>query len=301
MAELTPNVFLIGVQKAATTSLYDWLAQHPEVCAPFSMKDTPFFIDDELFAKGGEFLDKIYRNEYSGQPVVLNGSANIIYFEKAIKRIASLNPDARLILVLRNPVERAISAYNFAVKRNMEKESLQKAISLEKSRIREGDLRTLSNNTYVDHGRYYTQITRLRNYFPAKSAHIVFYEDIRNDPLAVVRDVYEFIGVSQDFEPELKQLNKTGEVRFPWVRNALYSQSGIKKALVRHILDPLLPYNIKYKLKIFFLNLVTSQRSNKNEANRDDIEARELIQEALSEEIERLEELLGKDLKSWKS
>ncbi|MDC6353197.1 MULTISPECIES: sulfotransferase family protein [Robiginitalea] len=301
MAELTPNVFLIGVQKAATTSLYDWLAQHPEVCAPFSMKDTPFFIDDELFEKGTKFLDRIYRDEYSGQPAVLNGSANIIYFEKAIQRIASLNPDAKLILVLRNPVERAISAYNFAVKRNMEQEILHKAISLEESRIREGDLRTLSNNTYVDHGRYFTQITRLRKYFPAESAHIVFYEEIKNDPLAVVRDAYEFIGVDPDFEPELKQLNKTGEVRFPWIRNALYSQSGIKKALVRYIIDPLVPYNLKYKLKIFFLNLVTSQKSKKRVANPDDNKARELIREALSEEIEQLEELLGTDLKSWKS
>ena len=78
---LKPNVFLIGVQKSATTSLYDWISQHPDVCGPISTKDTPFFIDDKLYNKGFSFLESIYSKYYENQKVIINGSAHTIYFE----------------------------------------------------------------------------------------------------------------------------------------------------------------------------------------------------------------------------
>lgn len=301
MPELIPNAFLIGVQKSATTSLYDWIGQHPDVCAPFSMKDTPFFIDDTLYAKGTSFLDEVYRREFGGQRIILNGSANIIYFEHAVKRMAQCNPQAKLLLVLRNPVERAISAYNFAVKRNMEDLPLMEAVNREPERIAQGDLRTLSNNTYVDHGKYYEQISRLYNYYPESQVLIFLYEDIRSNPSEVIAKTYAFLGLDTSFEPNLRSLNKTGSVRFAWIRNALYSQSGIKKFLVKNVLDKILPYDRKYRLKIFFLNLVTSKTKERPQSGPDLTEARALIRKQLQPDIEKLQGLLGRDLNHWNS
>lgn len=300
MKHLNPNVFLIGAQKAATTSLFDWMAQHPEVCAPFSMKDTPFFIDDTLYNKGLEFLHKVYQTEYQGEPVILNGSANIIYFEKALLRIAALDPGAKLILVLRNPVDRAISAFNFARKRNMEPLTLEEAIDAEPERIKKGDLRVLSNNTYLDHGRYFHQIQRLHSIFPPEQLLVLFYEDLRNKPEAVIEKTYRFIGVDPAFVPEFKTLNKTGAVRFRWIRNLIYSQSRAKQFLVRNVIDRWFPYDLKYRTKIFFLNLVTKRKTDPNENRGTDPKTLKRMKELLSEDTKQLEALLEKDLSAWK-
>lgn len=299
MSNLIPNAFLIGAQKSATTSLYDWIGQHPDVCAPFSMKDTPFFIYDALYANKDAFLDEVYRREYKGQRILLNGSVNIIYFEHAIKRMAELNPQARLILALRNPIERAISAYNFAVKRNMEGLSLKQAVEQEQERLEKGDLDMLSNNTYVDHGKYHMQITRLYKYFPKSQVLIFLYEDICTNPLQVIAKAYTFLGLDPSFEPNFRSLNKTGSVRFPWIRNMIYSQSGLKKFLVKNILDKVLPYDRKYRLKIFFLNLIT-RKTNDFPKNADDLdEARAMIRQRLEPDIKELQVLLGRDLTHW--
>ena len=300
MKQLNPNVFLIGAQKAATTSLYDWMAQHPEVCAPFSMKDTPFFIDDTLYNKGLAFLHSVYHPEYKGEAVILNGSANIIYFEKALRRIAALDPGAKLILVLRNPVERAISAFNFARKRNMEPLSLEEAIDAEPERIRKGDLRVLSNNTYLDHGRYFRQIQALHRIFPPEQLLVLFYEDLRNKPEEVIAKTYRFIGVDSAFVPEFKTLNKTGSVRFSWIRNLIYSQNSLKQFMVRNVVDRWLPYDLKYRTKIFFLNLVTKRKTDPGENRRTDPKTLKRMKELLSEDTKQLEALLEKDLSAWK-
>ena len=299
MTDIIPNIYLIGVQKSATTSVYDWMAQHPDICGPVSMKDTPFFIDDKLFNKGMSFITKVYKPQYRDQPIVLNGSANIIYFEKAIRRVRDLNPNARMILILRHPTDRAISAYNFAVKRNMESESLQKAIELEPQRLKEGDLEVLSNNTYVDHGYYYEQISRLYEYFDPSQILILLFKDVREQPEASIRKIYEFIGVDPEFTPSYNTLNKTGTVRYKWIKNLIYNNTGLKKFLIKYVVDPLVPYDWKYRTKIFFLNLVTSEKKSPKE-NQVPSTLRQQLLELFVQDIEQLEKLIHRDLSDWR-
>lgn len=299
MKDIIPNTFLVGVQKAATTSVYDWISQHPEVCGPVSMKDTPFFIDDSLYVRGQAFLNKVYRGFYNNQKIIINGSAHNIYFEYALERIKQLNPEARIILVLRNPVARAISAYKFAKKRNLEKDDFLTAIEKEGERLNSPDIKVRSETTYVDHGYYYKQIIRLRKYFPPERTLILLYEDVREEPLEVTRTIYNFLGVDPNFIPELRALNKTGETRFVWIKNLIYNDSGIKRFFLKHIFDRIIPYDMKYRIKIFFLNLITSSKpvSGKAQINNS---AKAVVLEKFRDDIEKLEKLLNMDLSNWK-
>lgn len=302
MSALIPNVFLIGVQKSATTSIYDWMAQHPDVCGPVSLKDTPFFIDDRLYYKGLEFLQGIYRRDYKGQQVILNGSAHNIYFEKALKRISELNPDAKLILILRDPAERAFSAYNFAVKRNLEKQDFASAIADEGNRIHDPDLKIRSETTYVDHGLYFKQIQRLFTYFKPEQLKVILYEDVREKADKTIEELYEFIGVKTDFTPDFRKLNKTGSVKYAWIKNMVYNDSKWKRFLLRHVIDPLIPYDLKYRAKIFLLNAMTG-KSKKNTGVRTGLtpENRKMLNSLFREDIRNLEKLLGRDLSAWKA
>lgn len=77
-----PNTFLIGAQKCATTSIYDWLSQHPKVCAPISVKDYAFFTRDDFYNKGLKHLSSFYNGSYNNEKVILQGSVHYIFLKK---------------------------------------------------------------------------------------------------------------------------------------------------------------------------------------------------------------------------
>ena len=179
-----PNTFLIGVQKAATTSVFNWLSQHPEVCAPLAMKDLAFFTRPMFYKeKGIDFLLKHYKKCDGSQKIKLQGSVHYIFFDDALKRIKSFKPDAKFILILREPVERAISGYKYARKFNYEEASFTDAIEKEALRIQSDDLRIVSECTYVNHGYYAYQVKRFLKYFEKSQLKILLYEDIKKSPL----------------------------------------------------------------------------------------------------------------------
>jgi hypothetical protein len=297
---LTPNTFLIGVQKSATTSLYDWIAQHPDVCGPISTKDTPFFIDDKLYSKGFSFLESIYSKYYENQKVIINGSAHTIYFEKALKRLSNYNPEAKIILVLRNPVERAISAYNFAVKRNLDDKDLLSSIDEEHLRLKSDDVQILSETTYIDHGRYFKQISMLRNYFKEENTLILFYKDVKHNPEQVIKETYSFLNLDPQFNPELKALNKTGTVRFKLIKNLVYNNNPVKKFLLKNVFDVIMPYDLKYRIKISILRLITKKDLNTPQKEINN-ETKMYLYNLLKNDINNLENLLNKDLSHWKN
>ena len=98
-----PNTFLIGVQKAGTTTLNDWLSQHPQVYGYASLKDIPLFVK----FPSAEQLNKRLALEtpsYNGQKVVLHSAVNYIFYPSLLEKISTVKPDAQLLLILRNPV-----------------------------------------------------------------------------------------------------------------------------------------------------------------------------------------------------
>src|SRR5690554_2130252 len=108
------NVFLVGAQKAGTTSLYEWLGQHPDIEAPQEIKDYHFFTNEALFDKGVPQLERFYSAD---KPVRVHSAVNYLYFYKeAAARIYEYNKEAKIIICLREPVARAISAYKYCVK-----------------------------------------------------------------------------------------------------------------------------------------------------------------------------------------
>jgi hypothetical protein len=97
-----PNAFIIGVQKAGTTSLFNWLSQHPEVCAPEAMKDFHFFSNDEHYFKGQQFYLKNFEH-CKDSKIILGGGVNHMYIKKSAKRIFEFNKESKFyIQVLTN-------------------------------------------------------------------------------------------------------------------------------------------------------------------------------------------------------
>ena len=188
-----------GTQKGGTSALDSFLRQHPEVCMPQAKKELHFFdreADDTDYNK--------YHADFRPKPehrVIGEASPIYMYWETAPYRIWKYNPKMKWILVLRNPVERAFSAWNMETKRGKEKLSFAEAIEKEPERCREALPLQHRVYSYVDRGFYAHQVRRLFNIFGKEKCLILLNEQLRNDHKKTLRRIFEFLGVDSSFVP----------------------------------------------------------------------------------------------------
>lgn len=296
---IVPNTFLLGAQKAATTSVYGWLSQHPEICAPMATKDLGYFTREDMYPVDGlEGLSKYYEEVYQGQKVIINGSVHYIFFEKALQRIAAEVPEAKCILIVRNPVDRAISAYRYAHKFNFEELDVLEALKAEEDRMASGDHRTLSELTYKQHGLYYRQIQTFLKYFDRSQLKVILYQDVAEKPGEVARELFEFLNVDPSFEPEYKVLNTTGKVKNQTLQKVAFGDSPIRNFFVRKVLRLVLSEDAWAKLRWKVIHMNTQDTTS--EEPEDIQQARAQLADYFREDTARLEEFLNKDLSQWK-
>jgi hypothetical protein len=188
-----------GTQKGGTSALDSFLRQHPEICMPETRKELHFF--------DRETDDKDYNNYHANfkpKPeyrVIGEASPIYMYWETAPYRIWKYNPKIKWILALRNPVERAFSAWNMETKRGKEKLPFAEAIEKEPERCREALPLQHRVYSYVDRGFYAHQVRRLFNIFGKEKCLILLNEELRSDHKQTLRRVFEFLGVDSSFVP----------------------------------------------------------------------------------------------------
>ncbi|HEX6994494.1 MAG TPA: sulfotransferase [Gammaproteobacteria bacterium] len=176
----------IGVQKAGTTWLHRMLAAHPDVfMAHAHDKDLRFF--NAHYDRGYLW----YERHFDGAGAKRRGEFSTSYFysKDAPERVYRYNPEMRLLLSLRDPVERLISHHRHEIRlgRIAEDLPLEHAIA--------------SNPSYLEQSMYFTQLSRWLEWFPRASLHVVIFEEMFRDPAQAVRDLYAFVGVSPSFVP----------------------------------------------------------------------------------------------------
>jgi hypothetical protein len=173
-----PNFAYIGTSKAGSTWLFNALAQHPEVYFPAS-KGLYYF--DSHFDRGQEW----YLSQFAaadGRPAVGEISHSYLSSPEAPARIAELNPHMRLLVCLREPVDRAFSDYLDLVK-NQQFDGPFPAALERFPRL-------------LDRGRYATHLQRYLAVFPTEQIHVSLFDDLRADPQAYADEVYSFLGIS---------------------------------------------------------------------------------------------------------
>ena len=193
------NFLIMGAQKSGTTALTYFLMQHPEIYIP-ERKEMHFFDDETAFASSLEAVD--YGSYHAGldipsrAKIVGEATPIYMYWTPAARRIKQYNPSIKLIFILRNPIDRAYSHYNWA-RRVMEKESLpfSAAIRLEGLRRLENFPLQSRSHSYVDRGYYARQIKYLLRYFPLSQMLFVRNEDLRRNHSATLDRIFGFLEV----------------------------------------------------------------------------------------------------------
>lgn len=188
-----------GTQKGGTSALDSFLRQHPEICMPATRKELHFFDREDE----NRDYEKYHAN-FEPKPqhrVIGEASPIYMYWETAPDRIWKYNPTMKWILALRNPIERAFSAWNMETKRGKEKLSFAEAIEKEAERCREALPLQHRVYSYVDRGFYAQQVQRLFNIFGRDNVVVLLSEELRNEHQKTLRRVFEFLGVDSSFVP----------------------------------------------------------------------------------------------------
>lgn len=199
-----PRVFVIGAQRCGTTYLYHLLDRHPEIEMARPVRPEPkFFLDDRLFARGIDHYDATY---FSGKPGArLRGEKGTSYLESdvAAARIAQEFPDARIVVLVREPVARAISHWRFSVENGVETLPLEEALRQEPERREAYDRARFSVSpfAYVSRGRYADDLVRWDRGFPREQVRVLVAERFQGHADALA-DLYAWLGVDPAFRPE---------------------------------------------------------------------------------------------------
>ena len=204
---MRPGYLVIGAQKAGTTTLEHYLDRHPEIGGPYR-KEVHYF-DINAWRSPRWYLGHFPLKRSGGPRLAGEASPYYLFHPVAHERAHRLLPDVRLVVLLRDPVARAVSHYNHSRRRGLENLPLEEAVEREPERLageeeRLRDPRALSGPhrhwSYVSRGRYAEQLERWLSVYPREQLHVVIAEEFFARPAEVYRDVLRFLGVS-DVDP----------------------------------------------------------------------------------------------------
>lgn len=203
------NFLIIGAQKCGTTALAQFLSEHPDVCmAP--EKEIHFFdFDDRYYnADGRPNYDRYHASftNYDGQSAVGEATPIYLFLPFIAERLRSYNPDLKLIVILRNPIDRAYSQYQMEFGRKTETLPFSIALRLEKYRIsKRQDLShagcSLRCHSYATRGFYYAQIENLLKFFDRSQILFLQTEDLARKHDDTLKQIYDFLNISRILPP----------------------------------------------------------------------------------------------------
>jgi hypothetical protein len=222
-----PNFFLVGASRAGTTSLWDYLGQHPDVffpAHPYPKEPSHFCDVPPIFGTPYRDLSSYLRGfeSASGQAAIGEASTTYLPSPESPGRIHARYPDARIIIVLRNPADRAHSLYKLLCQLGFEWITpFERALAVEDARASDPRFRTDNPFWYYAYlyfrtGLYAEQVERWLGTFPAAQVKVLLFESLRNRPRETSQDVYRFLGIDPAFVPKISVQNQGA---YPlWVR-----------------------------------------------------------------------------------
>lgn len=298
-----PDFFIIGAPKCGTTALYHCTKQHPEIFM-CPVKEPHFFTFNgkpPVFAgPGGSYFQRVavyspekYLTLFSsveGQKAIGEASPSYLRSTIAAERIKQAVPTAKIIVLIRQPADRAYSQYQYLRYHGVEPAStFYEALSLEKSRISDG---WSSMHFHREGGYYFSQLQRYYDLFPHENIKIYLYEDWNRSPYIVMRDLFNFLGVDDTFTPKIQRSNVT---LIPF--NHRFNRLSCKPERIERLLSPIVPTNFRSRI----INVIQKMNTKFNLSSPPPIdpEIRRELTEGYREDILKTQKLIGRDLSHW--
>jgi len=295
-----PNFLIVGAAKCGTSSLHNYLNQHPDIFMPtftdegLKVKEPRFLIKEkvkERLPKGiwnyedyKSLFDNVTNEIAIGESTVLY----LYYYNEAIKNIKKyLGEDIKIIIMLRNPIDRASSAYLFASRTPQENQTFKEALINARKRFDKD--KTLSPMIlYKELGLYYKMVKAYMENF--KDVHVILYDDFVLQTDLEVRRAFDFLNIINTNEINTDKVINSGGKKWNsrLMKDLLMGEGGMKK-----ILKFLLPKKVRVNIKERLTNSFTSKADKINDSIK-----KELL-DYYQKDIQLLEKLIAKDLSKW--
>jgi Sulfotransferase family len=300
-----PDFFVVGAPRCGTTALCSYLAGNPQVC--FSRPKEPHYFallapDAPLQDLDAAYLSRYFGHHQAGHRAIGEGSVSYLASPHAVERILSVHPGAKFIALLRDPLQ-MLPSYHLRLRFLLieDVEDFATAWRLQDARARGErvprhcfDPRLL---LYRDVARFGDQVERLYRLAGRERVDIVIFDDLARDPGAVYRQVLAFLGLDDDGRTTFRRRYPSRLYRFRWLQVLLHSAASRK-----HAVDTV---HRRTKVKTGASrgkSLVKRlARWNRVEVRPAPLtaEMRATLRDALSKDVAKLSDLLGRDLRSW--
>lgn len=307
-----PNFFIVGAAKAGTTSIYNYLDQHSDVyMSPIKephyfskdiqhkdfnksyLKNTFFSLDDylskhELEKKHIAFIDnesqylQLYRDVKHEKKIgeISNG---YLYSKVAAEEIYKFNPKAKIVIVLRDPIDRAFSHWMMDLQgEDVCRKSFIDAITKDQTKEDKG---WGKSHLYVELGLYHDQVKRFQDIFPEEQILIMLYDDLKNNQVNFFNEMFCFLNIESISINQNKHYNVSLIPKYPLVN------SIIRSLRLNQYIGIILPKTIKQKIKKLLLN--------NNDLPILTIYEKAQVMSYFTEEINKLEKLINRNLSMW--
>jgi hypothetical protein len=302
-----PDFFVVGAPRCGTTSLCKYLSRNPQVC--FSQPKEPHYftwLDHEPSPAElrRDYLDRYFPHCEDAHCAVGEGSVSYLYVPEAIERIRRLNPEARFIAMVRNPLQ-MLPSYHLKMLYLLQEDAADfgaawarmperaRGVGVPKFCL---DPRLL---IYSEVGKLGEQVQRLYDVAGRERSHVVVFDDLASDPLGVYRRVLEFLGVEYDGQTHFERKYASRTYRHRWLQQLLY----VPAVRGGKVVDSLQRRTRKYKAdgtrrKSWLKRLASWNKIPASPAPLT-AEMRAVVGDALRPDVEHLSKLLDRDLRHW--
>jgi len=181
---MLPHFIIAGASKAGSTWLSRCLGEHPQVFTPHHTAE--YF--SYRYDRGQAWYESLFESA-GGKPVIGEKSTSYIIWDGVPQRMAGCVPHVQLFFVLREPISRANSHYRMLLRSGHVGEDIDDVL--------------VPGHPLVEEGRYFTQLNRFREHFQDAQLHVYLYDQMRDDPVGLLHDVFSVLNVDPDFKPSL--------------------------------------------------------------------------------------------------
>jgi hypothetical protein len=293
---IKPNFFIVGAPKSGTTAMNNYLTRHPDVF--MATKEIHYFGSD-LKLKQRPTKQEYLAHFKDAQNKKITGEASVwyLYSKNAANEIKQFAPNAKILIMLRNPVQFLHSLHSqHLYDGNEDVQDFETAINLDDERKKGNRLPSSLDffelPPYIDSALFAQQVKRYYDVFGKENVKVILYDDFVKDTAAQVAGTFSFLGLENKTIGDLKVINPNKQTRFFFLHRLIKNPSATLKKLVRTIL----PFKaLRYRIMYILLNW--NVRFRKRSEMNEQLRAR--LKNVFAENIKFLSEIINRDLSAW--
>jgi sulfotransferase family protein len=302
-----PDFFVVGAPRCGTTSLCRYLARNPQIC--FSRPKEPFYFSRQDHTPSAtelkrDYLDTYFSHYEDSHRAVGEGSVSYLYSPGVIERINQLNPNARFIVLVRNPLS-MLPSYHLRMQFLLQEDEpdFDTAWKLEASRLQGKNVPKQCIDSrlllYSEAAKFSVQVKRLFEVAGRDRSHVIVFDDLKADPLAVYKQVLAFLQVDYDGQTEFEKRYASKMYRYRWLQRLFFLPATRGSKTIGTLQRRNRKYNADSSKRPSLIKRITSWNKVPMQPAPLTSQMTETIRETLKEDVAHLSQLLNRDLSFW--